>query len=448
MTSLRHSVLLWTTALLTVVGLIAFAISYQMTRSETAGFLDGQLREIALNAGDGIPEAEAPTSGQDAQDPEDAFVVTLWSASGEPVRKPKRGVIVPKQSIPGFATVSAGGEMWRVYSAGGGGRAVQVAQRVAVREEIAQSAAIQAGIPILAAIPLMWLVIGWSIGQALGPLTALTESVATRGVIASETIPVAGVPVEITPLIEAMNGLIKRLQRSILRERRFLADAAHQLRTPLAALHIQVDNLRSMAGVTEASAVLELRAGIRRASALVDQLLRMARLDEVVSGQPHQPVDLAAHIGECVADLIVQAEAKGVDLGIAVCEPTTIFGEASELKALFGNLIDNAIRYTPAGGSVDVSLRSAGASSFVEIVDTGCGVAIEDLPRLRDRFFRAAPAETEGNGLGLAIADAVAKRNAMRIDFANRDDRGGLRVTVWVEALDRTTPTQFSSNAK
>lgn len=447
MTSLRRSALLWTTAMLTFVGIIAFVVSYEMTRNETASFLDGQLREIAVNVGDGIADTEAPISGQDAQDPEDAFVVTLWARSSEPVSKPKSGVAIARQSVPGFATVSAGGEWWRVYSVGGNGRTVQVAQRMAVREEIAQSAAIQAGIPILAAIPLTWLVIGWSIGQALAPLTALTESVATRGAKANEPIPVAGAPVEVMPLIDAMNGLIHRLQQSMLHERQFLADAAHQLRTPLAALHLQIDNLQATADATQAPPVLELREGIRRASAMVDQLLRMARLDEVDSAQPRRPIDLAAQITECVADFVALAEAKGVDLGIAACEPTMIPGEASELKMLFGNLIDNAIRYTPSGGSIDVSLRSAGASKFVEIVDTGRGVAIEDMPRLRDRFFRAAPTDTEGNGLGLAIADAVARRNAMRIDFANRDDRSGLRVTVWVEAYEQKTTTRSPPNA-
>ena len=429
--SLRRSALIWMTLMLSAVGGIAFAISYEMTRRETASFLDGQLRQIALNVGDRLAVADAPEASADPQDPEDAFDVTVWSAAGGPLRKQRNGVLLERLAFPGFATLSAGGDRWRVYMAGDDRRAVQVAQRMSVRDEIARSAAIQSGIPILAAIPLAWLVIGWSLGHALAPLTNLTGAVATRGADATEPIAITGAPIEVLPLVDAMNGLIRRLQQAMQHERRFLADAAHELRTPLAALHIQIENLQAAAGAHQTQASAALREGVQRASAMVEQLLRMARLDEAAAGAPSQHVDLAELVTDCVADYVEVAAAKGVDLGFAARQPATMTGDPQELKMLFGNLIDNAIRYTPSGGAVDVSVRRIDSLSVVEIIDTGCGVAAEQLPRLRDRFFRAAPVETEGSGLGLAIADAIAKRHAMRIDFENRADRSGFRVRVF-----------------
>ena len=241
MTSLRRSALIWTTALLAVVGVIAFLISYELTRREAADFLDGQLRQIALSAGEALGDVAAPGA---RSDPDEDFFVSIWSASGETLRNARSGVALPRSTSPGFATIHAADDDWRVYMASDGRRFVQVAQRMSVREEMAQAAAFQAGAPILIVIPLAWLVIGWSLGQVLGRMSNLTSAIAARGVDSKEQIPVADAPSEVRPLIEAMNVLTARLQRALETQKRFVADAAHELRTPLAALRIQIDSLR------------------------------------------------------------------------------------------------------------------------------------------------------------------------------------------------------------
>jgi two-component system OmpR family sensor kinase len=415
------------TTLLTFVGAVAFVVSYQLARSEAADFLDGQLRQIALNAGDGLAEANAPSA---SLDPEDEFVIAIWGPTGEPLRNSPRDVTLPHQSKLGYSTIHVGGEEWRVYLASDARRAVQVAQRMSVREEMAEAAAIQAGAPILIAIPLMWLVIGWTLGQVMGRLTRLAGEIAERGIDNRELIPVIGVPAEVSPLVEAMNVLTNRLQEALERQKRFVSDAAHELRTPLAALQIQIDNLSANDTESELPAIRNLRGGVRRASALVEQLLRLARTEETTERARREAVDLCALVTQCVADFVPFADAKGVDLGMTARDAAAVSGWPDDLKMLFDNLIDNAIRYTPAGGSVDVSVRQNGESVTVEVLDTGCGVADADIQRLCDRFFRAAPIDVEGSGLGLAIAAASARQHDLEIAIENRSDQRGLRVLV------------------
>ena len=153
------------------------------------------------------------------------------------------GVDIPSQNRAGFADVKADGELWHVYTTGDGDRTVQVAQQETVRAEIIESAAIGAAAPILIVIPLSWLVVGWAMDRMLRRLDALATEIAERSAMAPEPIPLAGVPSEVTPLVESMNGLIERLRSAVETQKRFLADAAHELRTPLAAMQIQVDNL-------------------------------------------------------------------------------------------------------------------------------------------------------------------------------------------------------------
>jgi two-component system OmpR family sensor kinase len=237
-----------------------------------------------------------------------------------------------------------------------------------------------------------------------------------------------------------MNALIGRHQRAVDRQRQFVSDAAHELRTPLAALQIQVDNLKTHAkGSTQSEIMDELKAGLRRASVLVEQLLRMARLDDSASsGSRMTDVDLKDLIAAVVADHVTIAMHKDVDLGLSLNDTFRIGLSDPETKVLFANLIDNAIRYTPSGGTIDVALRRQGNDALVEVIDSGCGIANTALPRIFDRFFRAAPPDIEGNGLGLAIAKAIADRNGFGLTIVNRQDAAGVvarvQIPIWLEA--------------
>ncbi|MDE2364288.1 MAG: sensor histidine kinase N-terminal domain-containing protein [Hyphomicrobiales bacterium] len=417
--SLRRAALLWMTVLLTAVGIVTIVIAYWYARGETAEFLDGQLRQIALNAGTGLPAVNAP--GAVDRDPEDEFAIAIWDGDGRLVHQSLPQVAILRQDRPGFADVEAGGHLWRVYSARSGDRTVQVAQRDTVRAEIANGTALGTTAPILIVIPLSWLVVGWAMNRALRPLSDLSDHIAARTASATEPISLAGVPSEIAPLVESMNGLIARLRATVEAQKRFVADAAHELRTPLAAMQIEVDNLGGAATGVQNARVAALSAGVRRASALTNQLLELARLDEPLAASP-VTFDLGALLLDCVSVYAPLADRKGVDLGANVIPAISILGVEGEAHSLFANLIENAVRYTPPGGTVDVSLDRSDGGFVATIVDTGPGLPEGAETRIFDRFYRGASRNSEGTGLGLAIARRVAERHGFALSVENRRD--------------------------
>jgi two-component system, OmpR family, sensor kinase len=270
-------------------------------------------------------------------------------------------------------------------------------------------------------------------------LGGFAEALAQRSVDAKDPISLENVPPEIAPLNAALNELIGRHQSAVDRQRRFVSDAAHELRTPLAALQIQVDNLKTHASHTQLEAIDELNGGMRRAGALVEQLLRMAHLDDAASSRIRADMDLKDLVAAAVADHVVVAMKKDVDLGLSEDETFDLRLSDPEIGVLFANLVDNAIRYTPSGGTIDVVLKREGADALVEVVDSGCGIPDAALPRIFDRFFRAAPTDIEGTGLGLAIAKAIADRNGFRLTIMNRLDAQGVvaqvHIPTWTERV-------------
>jgi two-component system OmpR family sensor kinase len=257
--------------------------------------------------------------------------------------------------------------------------------------------------------------------RMLGQLDALARDLADRSAAAAAPMSLKGVPTEVAPLVEGMNGLIVRLRLAIETQKRFLFDAAHELRTPLAAMQIQVDNL--VIGTPERfeEGRTAIAKGVKRASALVNQLLRLARLDEAMP-PPREPVELGSLLLDCVSEHAMLAETKGVDLGVSIEESASLKGSAAELRALFANLIDNAVRYTPPGGKVDVHLYRLDTQVMADILDTGPGLQLGSEARIFDRFYRAAPPDVDGTGLGLAIALRVAERHGFGLTVENRPD--------------------------
>jgi len=415
------------TVLLTVMGVTAAALSYRSARDEAGEFLDGQLRQVAINAGGGAVEMSAPKADQDE---EDKFRIDIWDAATGAVRRAAGGLL-PRLDHQGFGIVHYRGVAWRVYLARDAHKIVQVGQRMVVREEMARSSGFQAGAPILVTIPLAWIVIGFALGAVLRPVKNVALAIAARGLDSREPLPLKGVPLEISPLVESMNGLADRLQRALSHQKRFLSDAAHELRTPLAALRIQIDNLAA-SSCGDHEAIEQIRHGIDRASSLVAQLLRMARAESIAPGPHDKPVDLAALISDCVAGFVALAGAKDISLGLSVRAAGEVAASADDLQLLFGNLLENAIRYTEPGGEIDVSLARSASSLDVEILDNGCGISEEHMPRVFDRFYRAAPPGVEGTGLGLAIAEAIAKRYGFAIRLENRGAARGVRAIVSV----------------
>ena len=417
--SLRRTALVYVTVLLSVIGLAASAFAYLYAHNAATEFLDGQLRQIAFTAGVGGSAADAPAQAD--QDSEDQFAVSIWDAQGRLVHASLPSVNIPLQTRSGYAKAETAGEEWRVYTMGDSRRQVQVAQREVVRQEIAQTAALVAAAPVLIAIPLAWLVVGWAMNRVLARLNTLSIELAERSIGATAPIALDGIPAEVAPLARSMNSLIMRLHDAVEAQRRFVSAAAHELRTPLAGMQIQVENLSREARGAHEGATGALARGVRRASALVNKLLDLARLEDG-GAVGDETVDINALVLEAVADHAALADHKQIDLEMNFASQAVCRGTPDEVCALLSSLIDNAVRYTPSCGRIDVSIGRGDGRFVVEVLNTGALLPKGAEARLFDRFFRAAPQESEGTGLGLSIARRVAERHGFELTVENRAD--------------------------
>lgn len=432
MRSLKKQLIFWLAGLLTVVGVMAGGVSFYFALQEANGLLDHQLHQIARSVDEGsqLPAMQARYNKENEQERARDFIIQVWvgNASGLSSRP---GFDLPRMAVDGFSTVSSQHEKWRVYTKHHPHRTVQVSQGENVRLQIATDSALRVLLPVAVLIPLVWLLVGIVVSRLLQPLESVTAAVAVRDAASHAPLPTENVPKEISPLILAMNDLIARLGLALELQRQFLADAAHELRTPLAALQLQIENLaRNHSPEDLDSRIDEMRRGSHRASHLVAQLLKVARYEIQTLSAVRSKLDLSALIKACIADFIPLAGDRGIDLGMIHDASASVTGNPDDLRILLGNLLDNAIRYTPEGGKVDVSMRVSGHHATIEILDNGPGIPAVLLPRVFDRFFRAAGQETEGSGIGLSIVQAIAKRESVQVLLANRQDTHGLIASV------------------
>jgi two-component system OmpR family sensor kinase len=248
-----------------------------------------------------------------------------------------------------------------------------------------------------------------------------------------------GLPDEIRPVATALNDLLARLKESVERERSFIADAAHELRTPLTALDLQVQSLRAeAAGGGRDDAVQRLEAGVARAARLVEQLLALAR-EERDGTREHEPVALPEVVREVIEEMLPLADKRGIDLGMERADAVRVAGDREALRVLVRNLLDNAIRYSPAGGQVDVSVERRGGarpSAVLVVADGGPGIPLPERERVFDRFHRVPGTASPGSGIGLALVRSIAAHHHAHIRLGEGTGGRGLRVNVEFSALD------------
>jgi len=247
-----------------------------------------------------------------------------------------------------------------------------------------------------------------------------------------EPVAVTGLPDEVRPVAEALNELLARLRSALERERAFLADAAHELRTPLTALDLRAQAVVDAREEDRDAALRDLRAGVARVARLVEQLLAIAREQHGAAAMP-EPLDLDELVRRTVADFVPLAESAGIDLGIESAEAVRVMGEADALRRLLGNLLDNAVRYTPAGGRVDVAVvveAGVPAHAVVTVTDTGPGIPPAQRERVFDRFHRVPGTAGTGSGLGLALARSIAVRHQGEVLLEDGPGGQGLRAVL------------------
>lgn len=333
---------------------------------------------------------------------------------------------LPILGVPGYSDIIRHHESWRVLNAGStdGRYRVQVAQSIGLRDRAALEVAIQTVLPLVLIVPVLILFIYLSITRALRPLERLAGEVAARTPDNLAPLPEQRIPTESLPLVKAINRLFMRVGRTLDNERRFTADAAHELRTPLAALkvHTQVALLSGDSPVRE-HALQQIEAGVDRASRLVEQLLRLARLDPLNSLPNTQPIHLARLVEDTLACL------PGGDVITRPMADARVMGDPDLLQIALRNLLDNALRYAPNAGEIRVEITPVDDRCTLSVLDNGPGVSEETLARLGERFFRGTQGVTEGNGLGLAIVARIAELHGAHL-MLNRRPTGGLSVSL------------------
>lgn len=438
MTTLRARLTVWLLGALVLVGSCSALFVYVRAERATQALLDNQLKQVGQLVAARRRERTVPLAGRDAEPagkaPED-LIVTVRDEAGT-VRFSTDPEVPLPTPVPGFSERQIGGQRYRVYGMDTGVRSVAVAQAIGVRQDAALAGALAVLLPVAVLIPVLALVIGFVVRRGLTPLEKAVRSIAERSPLALEAVALADQPEDLRPLIGAMNRLIARLAESLEHERRFISDAAHALRTPIAALLLQADVLDTCRDVDERDRRLrELRAGIDRAVRLTNQLLALAgdeRGPRIVGART--PADVLL---EEVAGLYAPlAAARGVRIELLPETDAGLPGELGRLLLIVGNLFDNAVRHSPAGGKVQLRSHEAGSTVEIEVVDEGPGIPPAEIERVFERFYRSAGAPEGGSGLGLATARAVAGRLGGRVTLANRTDRAGLvaRVTLPVAA--------------
>jgi len=376
---------------------------------------DYQLQQMAASL-TGVPITGGVPPG--APPGSDALVVQVWDRNGVQVYLSQPQSNLPQHARLGFNTIATDHGQWRVFSTFAAGQIVQVAQPMAVRGRLAASMALRTIAPLLIVIPFLGVLVWYAIARTLRPLDRLASALGTRVPGALDPLPEGGVPSEVTPLVQALNGLLDRLRHALQAQRTFIADAAHELRTPLTAVHLQAQLAeRAPTDAERRAALAELRVGLERATHVVDQLLTLAREEPGVIERPLGPVDVAALAREVVEEHAAIASARDIDFGMAPdgAPHAIAWGDRAGLRTLLANLIDNALRYTPRGGRVDVAVERAADAVTLAVRDSGPGIAPVERERVFDRFYRGEGTREPGSGLGLAIVKRIAERHGATV---------------------------------
>lgn len=424
MISVRRRLLLWLLLPVTLVALVSDAVTFFQARDELLGVLDRELEGWALAlAGGAAPAAMSSPGGRE---------VRIWDANGQ-LAYAATGDRPPRPTVAGAGTVDWQGKQWRTFVVQRGDRTIQVAEPLEPWRAHADRTAIGIIMPFsVAVVPVFALLVWLGVGRGLQPLTEIAAALDARRPASLEPLPERGVPREILPMVQALNDLLRRLAEALESQRRFIADAAHELRTPLTAVQLQVENLARVSAPAERDAAIgQLKAGVARAGHLVQQLLALARLShEDATERRFGPTDLETVVRSVLVEQQQLAEHRRIDLGLAHVEPVRLNADAEGLRVMLGNLVGNALRYTPEGGVVDVRVYRDGVQGVIEVEDTGPGIPAKDRDQVFRRFQRGTGAGVSGSGLGLAIVREVVTRHRGTVELGESGRGGGLTVKV------------------
>ncbi|MGM9425374.1 sensor histidine kinase [Hydrogenophaga sp. MI9] len=470
MSSIRSRLLLWQISALLITALVVSLLTYRLALDGFNDVQDYGLEQIAhtvlrhdetpvpapasrqppapvpsyatgAETTPASPTDEEPTIEEPADDEPDEgqFVSQIWSTKGKLIYSSALDEGPPLQP-PGLHTVVWQDHTWRVFTLPRETRTAQVAVSRAERNQGFSTLVMWLLLPMAVLVVLLGVLIHEAVSRALHPLDRLRSEIGQRDVSQLHAVPLEDLPDELAPLANTLNQLLARLDHLLAGQRQFLADAAHELNTPLAAIKLQAQLARRAQDAERQAALDDLDSGIERAIHLAAQLLQLARL-EPDQREPHrEPVALDKLVRQAVVAFSAQADQRDVDLGLIHTEPLEMSGDRQALRAMLDNLIDNALRYAPAGSRVDVSLHRDGPEAAIEVCDNGPGIACEDREKVLQRFVRLNQTDVTGSGLGLAIVRETVGLHAGSLQL-DETPGGGLTVRI---RLPLDTPSTIS----
>jgi len=427
--SLRQRLSLWLSVAIIGMSAATAGMTFWMNFQDANALQDTLLQQIAAAlAAQPVVAPHEHFQPRDGEDAETHLVIRPLGSTGVDAN-PLIDVMLPASLPPGLQDIEASEVHWRVFVRNDAdGHAFGVAQRQRVRDEVARDSAVTALVPMLVLVPLLLLIVHLLLRQGLAPLVALSGEVDQGDARQLKPLSGEGIPGEVLPLVHAVNRLLTRVSGLLEQQRRLVADAAHELRTPVAAARVQADNLSNADLSPDARARLEaLQRGLARNSELVDQLLKLARV-QGMAPLTEQSIELDVLTRSAIEQTLALAETHRIDLGCLRLDRAKVRGDSMHAFALVRNAIDNAVRYTPAGGWVDVSLVTDEGFAVLAIEDTGPGIPPDLRERVFEPFFRILGTQQSGNGLGLAIVRSAAEALGGSVALTERlDGKPGLR---------------------
>jgi len=454
-TSLQRRLLLYLLVCAPLVWSVTLVFSAYGAREEVNELFDTEIirlaREVQSTLAGLAPVAAGatatvpPGNGTGAAELGD-LAIAAWDRQGRLMLVDREGVSLPyRRDASGFVNLPLGGEPWRAYylQSNDGAWLVAAAQRAGERDELVWSLVLSQLLPWVAMLPVLLLVMAWAVRRALAPVRRLAGELTARSADSLQPLAAPAAPLELQPLVVAMNGLFTRIDAARQRERRFTADAAHELRTPLALLRAQWDLLRSAPdNAARADAESRLESGIARMDRLVSQMLALSRLDAAEQLPSRQPVAWAAVVEEAISDTLALAGRRRVELACDWPAPPAdalpLQGDAGLLGVMLRNLLDNAVRYAPAGSTVSIAFTP----DALTVANAGPPLAPEVLAQLGERFQRRAGQAESGSGLGVSIVMRIAALHGLAL--RHTAGPGGQGVVAHVE---RAAPARGAATA-
>jgi signal transduction histidine kinase len=430
MKSLRTRLIVFLLAAALLAAGVTGLLAYRNTLKENEQLFDYQLRQTALSLRDQGVANNLQPPGADEDAP--AVVVQIWTMNGTALYLSHPGTTLPDRAILGFSDVDTGNGRWRVYSTVARNRIIQVAQPLELRRDLAAAAALRSLRPLLIFAPLMALLIWLLVDRALRPVQRLAQEVRLRDAGSLAPLAEHALPSEVQPVAHAINSLLARLKLAFDSQRAFVADAAHELRSPLTALKLQLQLMaRAPDDAGRRAAAAQLEQGVERATRLIEQLLTAARTAPGETGPAMHTLDLAELGRQAVAEAWPLAEARRIELALDAPASATVNADADALRILMRNLLDNAIRYTPQGGQVNIAITEQQDALLLAVDDSGPGIPADERERAFQRFYRgqSEAGDGTGSGLGLAIVANIAARHGAEVALLD-SALGGLRVEL------------------